>query len=103
MTQWIDTVANTATLTNYSTNTPKEGVYWRGKHSATDWDAYLRNDPERKTPDEKGVYEDLPYTQGSEDFSLMYGERFFKLRTIVYEFLITNVKYSQRKGIQLNF
>lgn len=103
MTQWIDTTVGTVTSTNYSINQPKEGIYWRGKHSASDWGAYLRNDVERKTPEEKGVYEDLPFTQGAEDFSLMYGERFFKMRTIVYEFLIPNVKYGERKGVQLNF
>lgn len=103
MTQWIDTVVATVTSTNLFIDGPKEGVFWNGKHSALDWKAYLGEDIDRKTPDEKGIYEDLPFTQGAEDFSMLYGERFFKMRTIVYPFIIPYVNKEERKGIQLNF
>lgn len=78
-----------------------EGVYWRGKHTQMDWNMKMTRRV-AITPDRKDNYENLPYTQGDEDFSDYEDTQYFHPREIEYTFVIRNVKYSQRKGLTTN-
>lgn len=49
------------------------------------------------SPEEKEVLENLLYSQGVLDFSMMNGERYFNNRIITYEFKLPNTKYADRK------
>lgn len=50
------------------------------------------------TPEEKEITESVPYQQGEWDFSSINGERFYKNRTIKYEFYIVNEDPQYRQG-----
>lgn len=50
------------------------------------------------TPEEKEITENVPYKQGEWDFSSINGERFYKNRTIKYEFYIVNEDPQYRQG-----
>ena len=43
------------------------------------------------SPEEKEVAESVPYKQGKDDFSMIYGQRPFENRLITYTFLAPNV------------
>lgn len=48
------------------------------------------------SPEEKEIIEDIPFSQGVFDFSMIFGERFFKNRDITYEFLLIEHEYRDR-------
>ena len=52
------------------------------------------------TPKEKEIIEDLPYSQGVLDFSMIMGERMFDNRTLTYEFIVVSKGYEVRKPIE---
>ena len=49
------------------------------------------------SPDEKEVVESIPFMNGSYDFSMIFGERFFEDRELTYQFMLFNSPYSDRK------
>lgn len=52
------------------------------------------------TPEEKEIIEDLPYSQGVLDFSMIMGERMFKNRPLTYEFIAIEKSYEARKPLE---
>ena len=52
------------------------------------------------TPAEKLVTENLNYMNGILDFSNITGERLYEQREIGYQFLLPNVSYAERKGVE---
>lgn len=70
-----------------------------GDFKSPDFDLYLveRDAP---TPKEKEILQDVPFMQGSHDFSMMLGERIFDNRTISYEFVAFKKKYPERKVLE---
>lgn len=50
------------------------------------------------TPEEYEVVDSVPYQQGEYDFSVLDNQRFFKARTIKYEFLIIDDDPQYRQG-----
>lgn len=78
-----------------------EGFRWRGKHTQLDWKMKMTRRV-AITPDEKPIYENLPYMQGDEDYSEYEEERYFHPREIEYTFVIRHVPYSERKGLTTN-
>ena len=52
------------------------------------------------TPQEKEIIEELPYSQGVLDFSMIMGERMFKNRTLTYEFIAIEKNYEARKPLE---
>lgn len=61
---------------------------------AQGWSLMSREAP---SPEEKEVVEDLLYSQGVLDFSMLTGERYFQNRIITYEFKLVNTSYQNRK------
>lgn len=53
---------------------------------------------EFSTPEEYEVVDSVPYQQGEYDFSVLDNQRFFKARTIKYEFLIIDDDPQYRQG-----
>lgn len=49
------------------------------------------------SPDEKEVVESIPFMNGSYDFSMIFGERFFEDRELTYQFMLFNLPYRERK------
>lgn len=70
-----------------------------GDFKSPDFDLYLveRDAP---TPKEKEILQDVPFMQGSHDFSMMLGERIFDNRTISYEFVAFKKQYPERKILE---
>lgn len=70
-----------------------------GEFNSSNFDLYLveRDAP---TPKEKEILQDVPFMQGSHDFSMMLGERIFNDRTITYEFVAFKKKYPERKILE---
>ncbi|WP_273478660.1 hypothetical protein [Ignavigranum ruoffiae] len=54
------------------------------------------------SPEEKEVAESVPYKQGKDDFSMIYGQRPFENRLITYTFLAPNVSYEDSKLMEIN-
>lgn len=52
------------------------------------------------TPPEKEVKENIPFMQGSYDFSMILGGRVYDNRTLTYGFEIINQDYQNRKHVQ---
>ena len=57
-------------------------------------------DRDAPTPEEKEIIEDLPYSQGVLDFSMIMGERMFDNRTLTYEFIAIEKSYEARKPLE---
>lgn len=57
-------------------------------------------DRDAPTPNEKEILEEIPYMQGSLDFSNLLGERIYDNRDITYTFEMFNVKYDSRKDVE---
>ncbi|WP_317334173.1 hypothetical protein [Streptococcus orisratti] len=55
---------------------------------------------EAPAPEEKEVLENLLYSQGVLDFSMMNDERYFNNRIITYEFKLPNTRYADRKSAE---
>lgn len=55
-----------------------------------------------KAPKEKKAVEDLPHSQGEQDYSMITGERKFSNRQHTYVFLAPHLKYPQRKILEQN-
>lgn len=49
------------------------------------------------TPEENTITEEVPFMQGSYDFSMLLGERVFKNRTLSYKFEVYQRNYQYRK------
>jgi phage-related protein len=49
------------------------------------------------TPEENAITEEVPFMQGSYDFSMIFGERIFKNRTLSYKFEVEERSYQHRK------
>ncbi|MFS7238139.1 hypothetical protein [Carnobacterium divergens] len=56
-----------------------------------------RNAP---TPKEKEVVQNIPYTHGENDFSMILGERFFEMRKLEYSFCLVEPIYEKRKDVE---
>lgn len=52
------------------------------------------------SPESKEIIEDLPFTQGSLDFSMLMGERMFRDRPLTFTFQLFNEPYYNRKPIE---
>ena len=81
-------------------NEPIEGFVFNGFDTRKNgWWLVERNAP---LPDEQEVIESVPYKQGSEDFSIYRGDRFFKQREIEYKLVYfgKNGNYEDRKEIE---
>lgn len=52
------------------------------------------------SPDEKEIIENIPFSQGVHDFSMILGERIFQNRKISYTFWLPSRMYAQRKLIE---
>lgn len=77
----------------------KHGIVY-GNFNSTDEGMYLitRDAP---SPSEKAITEQVPYMQGTLDFSMLDNqERFFENRTITFTFSIFNQDYSQRSRVE---
>lgn len=75
---------------------PDAGIQFGGFDSAkAGWWLSKR---EFSTPEEYEVVDSVPYQQGEYDFSVLDNQRFFKARTIKYEFLIIDDDPQYRQG-----
>ncbi|WP_172996181.1 hypothetical protein [Lactobacillus helveticus] len=75
---------------------PDAGIKFNGFDSAkAGWWLSKR---EFSTPEEYEVVDSVPYQQGEYDFSVLDNQRFFKARTIKYEFLIIDDDPQYRQG-----
>lgn len=54
-------------------------------------------DRQAPTPEENVITEEVPFMQGSYDFSMILGERIFKNRTLSYRFEVEERSYQHRK------
>lgn len=79
-------------------NLPDEGFSFAGFDSmATGWWLLERNAP---APAEQEIVETVPYAQGELDFSMLGGERYFRVREITYKLLAIDRYYDHRKGVE---
>lgn len=76
-------------------NNKIEGVQFNQFNSLNQNLILVRRDA--PTPEEKKIVEDIPYSQGQIDFSMLLGERVFHNRPLTYEFISTKMDYDQRK------
>lgn len=75
--------------------TYNEGISFNGFDTRTyDMNLIERTVP---SPEEKAITEDVPFMQGSYDFSIILGERIYKNRTLIYKFEIHEGIYQLRK------
>ncbi|BBN97509.1 phage tail protein [Sporolactobacillus terrae] len=72
-----------------------EGFTFAG-HSTKEYSMNLR-ERTAPTPEEKVIAEEVPFMQGSYDFSMILGERIFKNRTLSYKFETYQRDYQIRK------
>ncbi|MEK1316047.1 phage tail protein [Limosilactobacillus fermentum] len=77
--------------------TPDEGFTFNGFNSMEQWWLTERSAP---SPDEQKITEQVPYSQGELDFSMLGGERFFDMREITYKLLLYDRDYNHRKGYE---
>lgn len=59
-------------------------------------------DRDAPSPAEKEIIEDVPHSQGIQDYSMIFGEPKFKNREHTYKFLAPNVTYDKRKIAEQN-
>ncbi|MBD5431628.1 MAG: hypothetical protein HDR41_04070 [Lactobacillus sp.] len=75
---------------------PNAGITFNGFNSAkAGWWLVSRDLP---TPEEYEVVDSVPYQQGEYDFSVLDNQRFFKPRTMKYEFYIIDDDPQYRQG-----
>lgn len=79
-------------------NNKIEGVQFNQFNSLNQNLILVRRDA--PTPEEKKIVEDIPYSQGEIDFSMLLGERVFRNRPLTYEFISKKMSYGQRKVLE---
>lgn len=79
-------------------NNKIEGVQFNQFNSLNQNLILVRRDA--PTPEEKKIVEDIPYSQGEIDFSMLLGERVFRNRPLTYEFISKKMRYGQRKVLE---
>ncbi|MEV2286023.1 phage tail protein [Paenibacillus larvae] len=76
----------------------KEGIQFNNIHTS-EYNLSLIS-REGNPPEKKRVTESVPYMQGEYDFFWMVGYIPFENRTLVYNFLLVNYKYEDRKVLE---
>lgn len=79
-------------------NNKIEGVQFNQFNSLNQNLILVRRDA--PAPEEKKIVEDIPYSQGEIDFSMLLGERVFRNRPLTYEFISKKMSYGQRKVLE---